>query len=102
MLIVVIPPDAPAYVSEIENELRRMQEVVGGYIETVRLTDGIRVVCNEEGLIWGLPPNKHLPGFMGTVFLISSEAGPDGETIGLEKQTADNWVQCINCGVLTK
>ena len=102
MLIVVIPHDAPAYTAEIENELRRMQEVVGGLIETVRLTDGIRVVCNEEGLIWGLPPNMHLPGFMGTVFLISSEAGPDGETIGLEKQTADNWVQCINCGVLTK
>ena len=100
--VVIIPPDAPAYTTEIKNELHRMQEVVGGYIETVRLTDGIMAVCNEEGRINKLKDNWRLPGFVGTVFLTSSEAGPDGEMLGLDRGTAENWVQCVNCGVLTR
>lgn len=43
---------------EIDNDLHVMQEIVGGYIEPVRLweTDLI-VICNEEGLLKGLPFN---------------------------------------------
>ena len=47
---------------EVENTLETMQEIVGGYIETVwieRLNDGvITLVCDEEGLLKDKPVNK--------------------------------------------
>ena len=36
------------YVKEIPNELEVMHELVGGYIETAPLINGLIVVCNEE------------------------------------------------------
>ena len=38
-------------------ELEEMQEIVGGYIEIIRLNDGRIIVVNEEGLSQGLPVN---------------------------------------------
>lgn len=38
-------------------ELEELQEVVGGYIEIIRLNDGRVIVVNEEGLLQGLPVN---------------------------------------------
>lgn len=38
-------------------ELEEMQEIVGGYIEVIRLKDGRLMIVNEEGLLQGLPVN---------------------------------------------
>lgn len=38
-------------------ELEEMQDIVGGYIEIIRLNDGRVIVVNEEGLQQGLPVN---------------------------------------------
>ena len=38
-------------------ELEEMQEIVGGYIEVIRLNDGRIIIVNEEGLLQGLPVN---------------------------------------------
>ena len=38
-------------------ELEEMQEIVGGYIEVIRLNDGRLIIVNEEGLLQGLPVN---------------------------------------------
>lgn len=100
--VVIVPPDSDAYVQEIENELQVMQDVVGGYIEMTRLTQGINIVCNEDGVAQQLPRNRHLPWLVGTVFLISSEVAGDGEMVGLKKSTAENWAYCLNCGVLAE
>lgn len=37
--------------------LTEMQEIVGGYIEPIRLNDGRIIIVNEEGLLRGLPVN---------------------------------------------
>lgn len=100
--VVIVPPQEPAYVKEIDNNLQTMQEIVGGYIEVTRLTQGINIVCNKEGLLKKLPQNEHLPWLVGTVFLISSDIEGDGEMVGLKSRTAENWKNCINCGILTK
>jgi hypothetical protein len=41
--------------------LEEAQKVVGGYVERVcpRRTPGVIFLCNEEGLIRGLPLNMH-------------------------------------------
>ncbi len=38
--------------------LHEAQEVVGGLVELVRLSDGDQMLVNEEGLLHGLPHNK--------------------------------------------
>lgn len=44
-------------VKEIKNELEVFKSLVGGYIEVVRVTPEILMICNEEGKMQGLPPN---------------------------------------------
>lgn len=53
----------------IPNDLKLLQDIVGGYIETVYLGDGIVMICNEEGKNMGLEPNFTLGGetIVGTV-----------------------------------
>ena len=48
---------------EVKNGLllESLQEIVGGYIETVhpmRLRGGLRLICNEESLLKNLPVNE--------------------------------------------
>ncbi len=38
--------------------LESMQELVGGYIENVTLEEGVGLICNEEGQLLGLAPNR--------------------------------------------
>lgn len=38
-------------------QLEEMQEIVGGYIEIVRLDEKTIMVVNEEGLVYNLPYN---------------------------------------------
>lgn len=42
---------------EIENNLKDLQGIVGGYIETVLLSPRVVVIVNEEGKMNGLPFN---------------------------------------------
>lgn len=57
MKIVVRKIGCEPEVREVENTLRNLQEIVGGYIECISITNDILCVCNEEGKILGLPPN---------------------------------------------
>lgn len=51
-------------------ELKELQNIVGGYVETFPFKNGIRCWCNEEGKIHNLPPNFYFCGdcIVGTVF----------------------------------
>lgn len=63
------PVDGQARVYSIPNTLEAMQLLVGGYIETVTVAKNAVIVCNEEGLIRGLKPNRFLGfDFVGDVF----------------------------------
>lgn len=46
-------------IEAINNDLETMQEMVDGYIECVPLRKDIDLICNEEGLIRGMPLNKN-------------------------------------------
>lgn len=56
MKVVYKEPGKPAEVRNVRNELGDLQELVGGYIETVLVADHIAVV-NEEGLLNNLAYN---------------------------------------------
>jgi hypothetical protein len=61
---------------EVENTLEALQKQVGGYIETVSFMKNTCIICNEEGLLIGLPVNVFLDyPFRGTLLIV----GVDGE-----------------------
>lgn len=47
----------------IDNTLEALQEIVGGYIETVTATRDLVIICNEEGRLLGLPYNCRIRGY---------------------------------------
>lgn len=44
-------------VEEIENDLRAFQRYVGGYIQTIKISDDVVMIVNEEGNLMRLAPN---------------------------------------------
>ena len=68
MNVLVVEPGYTPYEKEI-NGLHEMQAVVGGYIEAIYpYEELVAIVCNEEGLINGLPFNRSVEGGYGGVF----------------------------------
>lgn len=59
----------------LKNDLESFQAMVGGHIETVTLTNGIVVICDEEGRLKGRPHSAYLDGidFCGRIILAGSE-----------------------------
>lgn len=59
--VLVIEPKKKPVVREIEGTLESLQNIVGGYIEVVYpFDDPVGVICNDEGKLIGLPPNRAL------------------------------------------
>lgn len=71
----------PLHLEDIDNTLEAMQEFVGGYIETVTLEDGRVIVCNEEGVILGLPNNHGIAGN----FFICEVNGDEFASVGFRE-----------------
>lgn len=59
-VLVVEPMKAPV-IKEIDNTLKSLQSIVGGYIQAVYpYNDNVALVLNEEGKLEGLPANRGL------------------------------------------
>ena len=57
--VILVQPMREAQVIEIGNDLESMQELVDGYIEEyMPFEDDAAIVCNEEGKMMGLVPNR--------------------------------------------
>lgn len=54
-----------AKIVTVEDTLSTWQGIVGGYIETIGLTDDILIILNEEGKLMDLKPNFVLPCYDG-------------------------------------
>lgn len=62
MKVIIVKPFTNPYVANIKGDLESMQKIVGGYIEAVYPFDDVEIalVCNEEGKLEGLTPNRFL------------------------------------------
>lgn len=69
---------------EVKNELKALQETVGGHIKTLKLAEGVVLICNEEGKLMNLEPNTHFYTINGDFLLV----GENGDEFGdlTEKQ----------------
>lgn len=59
--VVIVEPDKPARIETIVNEISNLQEIVGGYVESIR-DEGFDILINEEGKFLDLEPNFALYG----------------------------------------
>lgn len=85
--VLIKEPGREPFIKEIENKLESFQQIVGGYIEVVRILHNYFLVCNEEGKIQQLPPNFSIGDdvIVGTCFLVK-----DGEEGEFESLTNDD------------
>jgi len=98
--VVIIEPNKKPYKKIIPNELAAMNDIVGGYIEIIRMgrktpTKGeLIIIVNEEGRLMQLPLNRVLTGFdmlVGTFFI--SAANKIGDNVTIDDATADKLIK---------
>ena len=85
MRVLVVKPEQRPEEKEIDDSLKAMQKIVGGYIQPIHLDDSVVLVCNEEGKLMNLPPNRGLRDkngqmydiVFGTFFLCGAPADSD-------------------------
>ena len=97
--IVKRPDEMYGHMTWIINSLKNLQNAVDGYIETVTVATDMVIICNEEGVIRGLPFNCELCGhqFFGTLII----CGVDGDEFADIPMTFDEWKRFFFGGGLT-
>lgn len=110
--VIVCRVGQPAVVEQIPSGLQPMQDIVGGYIECVRLEGtpyehGIDLWCDEEFLLKDYKPNRVIgPELVihGDFFIAAHDE--EGETIGLtDAEVArllpkvKSWPVCLGVGL---
>ena len=58
MHVMLVEPGKYAEMVDIERTLAAEQAAVGGYVEFVRLEEGVTLIVNEEGKLDQLPLNR--------------------------------------------
>ena len=90
MRVLFKPVGQDAHPLEIPNTLQALQELVGGYIETITLTRHSCCIVNEEGRLKRLLPNFYLNG--GLIVGNAVFVGVKGD--GFRDITDDEITQC--------
>ncbi len=77
--ILKIEPMCKPEVVMVENTLRAFQQLVGGFIELLDVSDTVCILVNEEGKLNNLTPNRRFGGdiLVGTILVV----GRDGENL---------------------
>ena len=86
MRVLVVEPERRPEVQEIDDSLKEMQGIVGGYIQSIYpFEEPVALVCNDEGKLMDLPANRGLRDengqiydiVFGTFFLCGAPADSD-------------------------
>lgn len=90
MTAIIKRPGQPAFIRQIDNELSALQDLVGGYIQTVYLPHGVIMIVNEEGKLMGLKPNFRFGNdlIVGTAVFVSA----DGEEFAGLSERQENYI----------
>ena len=61
MRILLVEPGKSPKEADIGSSLQDMQDIVGGLIQAIYpFEEAVALICNEEGKLLGLPPNRFL------------------------------------------
>lgn len=77
--VLVIEPNKLPETRIIPNTLEAKQQIVGGPIELVELSETADLICNEEGKLNGLTPNRRLGNdvIVGTFLIVGNNGSED-------------------------
>ena len=69
MRVLVVEPERRPEVKEIDDSLKEMQGIVGGYIQSIYpFEEPVALVCNDEGKLMDLPANRGLRDENGQIY----------------------------------
>lgn len=90
--VLVVEPNKLPYEKVIKNKLEDKQKIVGGLVEYVSLDNNALLVCNEEGKIFGLEPNRFIGRdiIAGTFFIVGDKPGT-GEDVSLNESQIERF-----------
>ena len=78
--VVMVEPGKPAYTTEIDNDLKAMQKIVGGNIEVIYWLDDALMIGNDEAKLIGLEGNRKFgDDIIAGTFFICGETVTNGE-----------------------
>lgn len=90
-LLLLVPSPAVIEVPGGAPTLAALQRLVGGYVDVVRLDDGLDLWVNDEGLLQGLPVNVVATALAQTPLVgaaVIARSDQDGETLGVTDEDA--------------
>lgn len=97
-VLMVAPHQRPTVVT-LKNELRALQESVSigaedvGYIEIIGIDSDTCILCNEEGKLIGLPPNRRFyQDILCGVFYVVGEDG-EGNLTSLSQEMMERYTE---------
>lgn len=92
--IIKMPGEEFGTLTTIPNELAKLQDAVGGYIETVTFSPGLVIICDEEGRLKDYPYNCTICGvdFCGVIIAVGHD-GPELTDIGI---TMEEWGELLD------
>ena len=85
--VLKIEPGQAPQVKEIQNDRASLQAEVGGLIECISFPNGCVAVCNEEGKLNGMPPNRRLGAdiICGPFFICDTTRNGNFTSLGKSK-----------------
>ena len=109
MLAITLNTEGEAKEVELvegESQLDKLQQAVGGWVQAVDFTPNLTLWCNEEGKLIGLPINPMatflwekyfgLTDFICGNVIFTGGTGDEGETLGLNEETAKELRQFLH------
>lgn len=98
MKVVMVEPNKPAYITEIEHSLKGIKEAVGGLIEPIYYLDEPRAVMvgNEEAKLIGMEGNRRFGDRIvaGPFFICGEKMTEDGmDFCSLSDELCEKYVQ---------
>ena len=90
--ILVVEPHKAPYQSEIDDDYKAMQKIVGGLIEAVYpFEDNAILFCNDEGKLIGLEGNRHVgPHIIAGTFFIAGD-NKEGGCVSLTDEQIEKY-----------
>ena len=79
MRVIYKEPGKEPRTMVIPNELKVLQDLVGGYIETLKIADNVVMIFNEGGKLLDLAPNFFVGAIADVILGPVIIAGEDGE-----------------------
>ncbi len=81
MKVVMVKPNKPAYVTEIENDLKSIQLAVDGLFQIISYLKDATMVGNDEAKLLGMDGNRRFGKSIvaGPFFICGTEINEDGE-----------------------